>query len=227
MVYVIQVFWQQAVSIHVWHISLLCVQRKTPDGGQRKCPKHVEFYSKNKFEKLVHLVSFIIRICHDARSPERQIYFVSCDKLPVPAPRVWLNCASTPVAPCAEIVSSLMPQALFFLWLDSPSRPPHCWGFAITLRHTRFGRTPLDEWSTRRQDLYLKTHNTHKSVVCFQVEVVIRTRNPINRDLLLDCAAILNCYNNNNNTVIPWRMYTVYCPSDFSIFRKSNRLSNK
>jgi len=25
------------------------------------CPKHAEFYSKNKFEKLVHLVGFIIR----------------------------------------------------------------------------------------------------------------------------------------------------------------------
>ena len=35
--------------------------------------KHVEFYSKNKFEKLVHLVGFIIRIYHDARSPECQI----------------------------------------------------------------------------------------------------------------------------------------------------------
>jgi len=31
---------------------------KTPDDGQRNCPKHVEFYSKNKFEKLVHLVCF-------------------------------------------------------------------------------------------------------------------------------------------------------------------------
>jgi len=27
---------------------------------------------KNKFEKLVRLVRFIVRICHDARSPERQ-----------------------------------------------------------------------------------------------------------------------------------------------------------
>ena len=27
-----------------------------------ECPKHVEFHSKNKFEKLVHLVGFIIRI---------------------------------------------------------------------------------------------------------------------------------------------------------------------
>jgi len=35
---------------------------KTPDDGQRNCPKHVEFYSKNKFEKLVHLVGFVIRI---------------------------------------------------------------------------------------------------------------------------------------------------------------------
>ena len=41
--------------------------------GQRNCPKHVEFYSKNKFEKLVHLVGFIIRIYHDALSPERHI----------------------------------------------------------------------------------------------------------------------------------------------------------
>ena len=36
--------------------------------------KYVEFHSKNKFEKLVHQVGFILRIYHDARSPERQIY---------------------------------------------------------------------------------------------------------------------------------------------------------
>jgi hypothetical protein len=35
--------------------------------------KHVEFYSKNKFEILVNLVGFVIRIYHDAGSPERQI----------------------------------------------------------------------------------------------------------------------------------------------------------
>ena len=36
-------------------------------------------------------------------------------------------------------------------------------GFTITLfRHTTFGRTPLDEGSARRRDLYLTTHNTHK-----------------------------------------------------------------
>ena len=43
------------------------------DDGQRNCPKHVEFYSKNKFEKLVHIVSFIIRVYNVARSPERQM----------------------------------------------------------------------------------------------------------------------------------------------------------
>ena len=52
--------------------SKYCVQWKTPDDGHRNCPKHVEFYSKNKFDKLVHLVGFIIRIYHDTRSPERQ-----------------------------------------------------------------------------------------------------------------------------------------------------------
>ena len=52
---------------------LLGVQWKTPADGQRNCPKHVEFCSKNKFEKLEHLVGFIKRIYHDARSPECQI----------------------------------------------------------------------------------------------------------------------------------------------------------
>jgi len=52
---------------------LLCVQWKTPDDGQRKCPKHAEFYSKNKFGKLLHLDGFNIKIYNDARPPERQI----------------------------------------------------------------------------------------------------------------------------------------------------------
>jgi len=58
--------WYNVIQI------LLCVQWKTPDDGQRNCPKHVEFYPKNKFEELVQLVGFIIRIIHDARSPEHQ-----------------------------------------------------------------------------------------------------------------------------------------------------------
>ena len=53
-------------------MPLLCLQWKTPDDGQRNCPKRVEFYSKNKLEQLVHLVGFIVSIYHDAQSPERQ-----------------------------------------------------------------------------------------------------------------------------------------------------------
>ena len=30
-----------------------------------------------------------------------------------------------------------------------------------SVRNTTIGRTPLDEWSTRRRDLYLTTHNAH------------------------------------------------------------------
>jgi len=67
----------QAVSKPVWHIPLLCVQWKIPDDGQRNCPKQEEFYSKNLFEKLVHLRGFIITIYHDARSRERQIQEIS------------------------------------------------------------------------------------------------------------------------------------------------------
>jgi hypothetical protein len=35
------------------------VQWKTPDDGQREYPKHVEFFDKIKFGKLVHLFGFI------------------------------------------------------------------------------------------------------------------------------------------------------------------------
>jgi len=69
-----RMFWScsQAVSKTVWHIPVLCVQLKTTDDGRRNCPKHVEFYSKNQFEKLVHLVGFVTRIYHDALSHVRQ-----------------------------------------------------------------------------------------------------------------------------------------------------------
>ena len=35
------------------------VQQITPDDGQRKCPKHVEFFDKIKFGKFVRLVGCI------------------------------------------------------------------------------------------------------------------------------------------------------------------------
>jgi len=59
-------------NLYVIYI-LLFIQYFTPDDGHKICPKHVEFYSKNKFEKLVLLFGFIIRIYHDAPSSECQI----------------------------------------------------------------------------------------------------------------------------------------------------------
>jgi hypothetical protein len=41
------------------HIPVPNVQWRTPDDGQRKCPKHVEFLDKNKFEKISASVGFI------------------------------------------------------------------------------------------------------------------------------------------------------------------------
>jgi len=44
---------------------------------------------------------------------------------------------------------------ILFHGVTAPSwlGPSYCRGFTITLRHTTFGRTPLDEWSARRRDL--------------------------------------------------------------------------
>jgi len=53
---------QWYMSTNLYDIYRCCVYSEKPtDDGQRNCPKHVEFYSKNKFEKLVRLFGFLIR----------------------------------------------------------------------------------------------------------------------------------------------------------------------
>jgi hypothetical protein len=51
----------------------------------------------------------------------------------------------------------------FYHGATAPSGPgpPRYRGSTITLKSTKHDRTPLDEWSVRRTDLYLTTHNTH------------------------------------------------------------------
>jgi hypothetical protein len=53
---------------------------------------------------------------------------------------------------------------LFFLRRCGPTRAM-AFSFVMLLDHTQrrttIGRASLDEWSARRRDLYLKTHNTH------------------------------------------------------------------
>jgi hypothetical protein len=51
----------------------------------------------------------------------------------------------------------------YFLWLCSPARDMASSSTRF-LDHTRLatvGKTPLDEWSARRRDLYLTTHTTN------------------------------------------------------------------
>jgi len=51
-----------------------------------------------------------------------------------------------------------------FLWRCGPTRAMASSFLRFldhTQRRTTVGRTPLDEWSARRRDLYLTTHNTH------------------------------------------------------------------
>jgi len=56
-------------------------------------------------------------------------------------------------------------QLFFFsLWRCDPTRVMTSSFLRFldhTQRRTTAGRTPLDEWSSRRRDLYLTTHNTH------------------------------------------------------------------
>jgi hypothetical protein len=54
---------------------------------------------------------------------------------------------------------------LFFIWHNSPTRAwvATCLRFLDhTQLHITVGRTPLDEGSARRRDLYLRTHNSYK-----------------------------------------------------------------
>ena len=55
-------------------------------------------------------------------------------------------------------------QLIICLWRDSPqwARASSFMRFLDhTQRRTTVGRTPMDEWSARRRDLYLTTHDTH------------------------------------------------------------------
>jgi len=69
---------------------------------------------------------------------------------------------------------------IFFLCFDCPSgpRPPQFWSFENTLRRTILGRTPVDERSARRRDLYLTKHTFHKKHTFMPPTSGIRTRIP-------------------------------------------------
>jgi len=95
---------------------------------------------------------------HDAERPERSLRGSAVVVASLPYP--------DHIASHGTWAGMFMAHLTYYFFLHgstAPSgpRPPHCRGFTIILRHTTLGRTPLDEWSARRRDLYLKTHDTH------------------------------------------------------------------
>ena len=57
-----------------------------------------------------------------------------------------------------------------------------------TQRRSTVGRTPLDEWSARRRDLYLTTHDTHNRQISmppmgFEPKISAGERQHINEKL--------------------------------------------
>ena len=75
-----------------------------------------------------------------------------------------LMCSRSDVSECNTMVYvcvyTFFHVALFDLFAGHGF--PRSWGSTITLRHTTFGRTPLDEWPAWHRDLFLTTHNTFK-----------------------------------------------------------------
>jgi len=68
-------------------------------------------------------------------------------------------------------------------WLPPPWHISPQWAKASSLsrlhdrRHTTISRTPLDEWSARRREIYPTTHNTHKRQTSM-TPAGFKTRNP-------------------------------------------------
>ena len=93
------------VSKPVWHTPLLCVQWRT-DNGQRNCPKHVEFHSKNKSEKLVHPVGLIIRNKGNACFEwETDLYHIRCN---------WHKFSNMSAVNKVRVLEFLMPYTFMF-----------------------------------------------------------------------------------------------------------------
>jgi len=82
-------------------------------------------------------------------------------------PRIKVATASFSCSPSdlnsTQLTTLLWGQADFLFLVAQQPRPPfHCWGFEVTLKHTKLSRTALPEGSIRRGDLYLTTDNIHK-----------------------------------------------------------------
>ena len=73
---------------------------------------------------------------------------------------------------CLPFFLRLTPFYLFIVGVEG-----YCCTWSLSVTRNTLGRTPLDEGSARRRDLYLTTHNTQKRQTSMPPGE-IRTRNP-------------------------------------------------
>ena len=95
-----------------------------------------------------------------------------------------------PISPQTYVISNSKERERkkFFVCLWSNRFPPQ-WAmapsFTRSLYHTRrttVSRTPLDEWSARRRELYLTTHNTHNRQTSTSQHTTLTTDRPLPHD---------------------------------------------
>jgi hypothetical protein len=76
----------------------------------------------------------------------KNLFLQPCSRIDLLHCNFFFNCAAAP--------SGTVEQGLLII---------EAWLSHFIVRHTTIGRAPLDEWSASRRDLYLTTHNTHKT----------------------------------------------------------------
>ena len=123
--------------------------------------KYSQFYRENPENTPQYSASRIL--CGpQSRSKRREGHDVL---IPLPGIELRTLCCPPPTTVIILTgVNSTTPARNVCFWRDNPQ-----WVMASSfmrfLDHTQrritVGRTPLDEWSARRRDLYLTTHDTH------------------------------------------------------------------
>ena len=121
-----------------YHHTYRCVMQFWPPDDEHICSKHVEPWNKLIVKQKFCASSWLIT----------EINFILSSEF-LYLPLTYLFCIF---------------KYFFLLWRCGPTRVRPS-SFVRFLDHTQrritVGRTPLEEWSARRRDLYLTTHNTH------------------------------------------------------------------
>ena len=172
-------------QLHALPALYLCVLYLS-ENKQRLVPLTTHFVEKNNIKFAQHFPIMYVNIAAILITVlgknNRRYYFLSTFRQSAPSVHYTCNgftlyCTSALWHAWMRIVSDTrycinqnikiyISIYIFFFCCGAATQsgpwPPHSWGFLDhTQRRTTFGRTPLDEWSARRRDLYLTTHNIH------------------------------------------------------------------